>query len=269
MLLAVDVGNTNTVFGLFDLASERLVASWRAATRRDRMPDEWYAILAPLFAAAGHQPGEVTAVIISSVVPSLTTWLTKMSRDRLGVEPIVVGGDLPLGLRIRTETPREVGADRLVNAVAAFDRYGGPAIVVDFGTATTFDVISDEGDYLGGAIAPGLVISLEALTSRAAKLFAVELKLPEKVIGTNTVTMMQSGLVLGYLAMLEGMILRIRGELGTDAAVIATGGYSEIFAAASPIITHHDRDLLTHGLLVIYKRVIASGGEPPSHVGPA
>src|SRR5579884_1144982 len=213
MLLAMDVGNTNTVFGLYEVESGRLVASWRAATRRDRMPDEWYALLAPLFAAAGHNPAEVTAVIISSVVPALTTWLTRMSRDRLGVEPVIVGVDLDLGVRVRTDNPREVGADRLVNAVAAFDRYGGPAIVVDFGTATTFDVISREGDYLGGAIAPGLVISMEALAGRTAKLPAVELRLPEKAIGTNTVTSLQSGLVLGYLAMLEGMILRIRGEL--------------------------------------------------------
>lgn len=260
MLLAVDVGNTNTVFGLFDLATDQLVASWRAATRRDRMPDEWFAILAPLFAAAGHAPADVAAVIISSVVPSLTTWLTAMSRERLGIEPIIVGIDLPLGIRVGTDMPHAVGADRLVNAVAAFDRYGGPAIVVDFGTATTFDVISTEGEYIGGAIAPGLVISLEALAGRAAKLFSVELRLPPRAIGTDTVSMMQSGLVLGYLAMLEGMILRIRGELGADAPVIVTGGYADIFAAATPLIAHHDPDLLTNGLLVIYRRVEESRG---------
>ncbi len=255
MLLAVDVGNTNTVLGLSDPPADGLLASWRVATRGDRMPDEWYALLAPLFAAMKLEPAAIDAMVLSSVVPSVTRWLGTMARERLGVEPILVTMDLELGLRALVDNPREVGADRLANTVAAFARYGGPAIVIDFGTATNFDVVSTQGDFLGGAIAPGLSVSLEALTGRAARLFTVELAMPDRAIGTNTATNIQSGVVLGYLAMLEGMIERIRGELGTDAPVIVTGGYAELFADSSPLITHHDRDLTLDGLNLIYRRV--------------
>lgn len=277
MLLAIDIGNTNTVFGLYRVAEERasaagaggagggVLVSWRASTRRDRMPDEWFAFLAPLLAGAGYETGDVSDVIVSSVVPSVTTWMVEMSRQRLGIEPVVVGIGLgpALGLRVRTDSPAEVGADRLANSVAAFARYGGPAIVVDFGTATTFDVVSAEGDYLGGAIAPGMTISLDALSARAARLFTVELALPAKVIGTSTAASMQSGVVLGYLAMLEGMVERIREELGAPATVIVTGGYAEVFAAASPLIAHHDRDLTIDGLRLIHRRVAASAPAEP------
>lgn len=255
MLLAIDVGNTNTVVGLYDLATDRRLASWRAATRADRMPDEWFALLAPLFAAEGLEPASVRAVIVSSGVPSVTVWLGQMARTRLGVEPVLVTVELDLGFRVLTDNPREVGADRLANTAAAFARYGGPAIVVDFGTATNFDVVSKDGDFLGGAIAPGLAISAEALTGRAAQLFTVALTMPDKVIGTNTVTNLQAGLLLGYLGLLEGMIARIRKELGTDAPVIVTGGQAELFAGASPLITHYDPDLTLDGLNVIYRRV--------------
>lgn len=257
LLLAIDVGNTSSVFGLYDLASDQIITSWQIATRRDRMPDEWFSMLVPLFQEAGAAIREVSAAIISSVVPPLTDSMTAMVRQRLQLDPIIVGPDLDLGIGIHADNPRELGADRIVNTIAAFDRYGGPAIVVDFGTATNFDVVSADGDYLGGAIAPGLVISLEALTSRAARLFNVELRLPDRAIGTNTVACLQSGVVLGYLGMIEGLIRRIWTELGTNAQVIATGGYSSIFSQASPLITHHDPELLTHGLLVIYRRVTA------------
>ena len=251
MLLAIDVGNTNTVVGLYDLAADRRLASWRVATRADRMPDEWYALLAPLFAAEGREPAAVHAVILSSGVPSVTVWLGQMARTRLGLEPVLVTVGLDLGFRVLTDNPREVGADRLANTAAAFARYGGPAIVVDFGTATNFDVVSADGDFLGGAIAPGLAISAEALTGRAAQLFTVALTMPDKVIGTNTVTNLQAGLLLGYLGLLEGMIVRIREELGADAPVIVTGGQGELFVGASPLITHYDPDLTLDGLNVI------------------
>jgi type III pantothenate kinase len=258
MLLVADIGNTNTVFGLWDLETDNPIASWRASTRRDRMPDEWLALLSPLFSAAGHALSDVRAVILSSVVPSVSSWLSQMVSERLGIEPILVTVDLDLGMRVLTDNPREVGADRIVNTVAAYARYGGPAIVIDLGTATTFDVVSPEGDYLGGAIAPGLTISLEALSSRAARLFTVDLSLPSRAIGTNTIASMQSGLVLGYLAMLEGMIVRIRAELAADAPVIITGGYAEIFADASPLIVQHDPDLTIFGLRLIYQRVTST-----------
>ena len=260
MLLAIDVGNTNTVIGLYDLAGDRRLASWRTSTRADRMPDEWFALLAPLFAAEGREPGAVRAVIVSSGVPSVTLWLGQMARHRLRVEPVFVTVDLDLGFRVLTDNPREVGADRLANTAAAFARYGGPSVVVDFGTATNFDVISAEGDFVGGAIAPGLAISAEALSGRAAQLFTVALTMPDRVIGTNTITNMQAGLVVGYLGLLEGMITRIRGELGTEAPVIVTGGQGELFASASPLITHYDPDLTLDGLNLIYRRV--TGGTP-------
>jgi len=268
MLLAIDVGNTNTVIGLYDLAGDRRVASWRVATRADRMPDEWFALLAPLFAVEGRDPKAVRAVIVSSGVPSVTLWLGQMVRQRLGLEPMVVAIDLDLGFRVRTDNPREVGADRLANTAAAFARYGGPAVVVDFGTATNFDVISAEGDFIGGAIAPGLAISAEALAGRAAQLFTVALAMPTKAIGTNTVTNMQAGLALGYLGLLEGMITRIRRELGVEAPVIVTGGQGELFAHASPLITHYDPDLTLDGLHLIYRRVTGGTKRPPFPLDP-
>ena len=183
MLLAVEVGNSNSLFGLYDHSRDELIAAWRLTTERDRMPDEWFALLAALFSAEDRSPNQVDAVIMSSVVPSVTTWLVAMARDRLGIEPIVVSADLDLGVRILVDEPRQLGADRLVDCMAAFARYGGPAIIVDLGTATTFDVISADGDYLGGAIAAGVETSLKALAANAAQLFAVTLGLPDRVIG--------------------------------------------------------------------------------------
>ena len=255
MLLVVDVGNTNTVFGLYAPAVERAVGTWRVSTRRDRMPDEWYAQLVPFFAAARRPLDGLTAVTVSSVVPSVTRWFGEMCRQRLRLEPLVVGVDLDLGLRVLVDQPTEVGPDRLVNSAATFHRYGGPAIAIDFGTSTNFDVVSPQGDYLGGALAPGMNVAFEALAGRAARLFAVELRLPPQAIGTNTVTALQSGVVLGYLAMLEGMIERIRAELGGRATTVVTGGYAEVFATATPLIDHHDPDLTIDGLRLIHRRV--------------
>lgn len=258
MLLAIEVGNSNTLVGLSGDDDDQLLTSWRLTTERDRMPDEWFAMLTTLFGAEGQALADVTEVILSSVVPSVTTWLVAMARDRLSIEPTVVTADLPLGLRVLTDDPREVGADRLVDSVAAFARYGGPAIIIDLGTATTFDVISSEGDYLGGAIAAGMVTSLSALSHNTAQLFSVALTLPDQVVGKNTIEHLRSGIVLGHVAMLEGMIDRIWQELGVDGPVILTGGLAPLIAAASPHFTHHDPDLTLRGLSLIQRRRLTS-----------
>ena len=275
MLLAVDVGNTNTTFGLFT-ASGELTTAYRLSTERQRMPDEWYAMLAALLASDKHGLAEVDGVIISSVVPSVTTWLVEMTRNRLRIDPVIVTGDLDVGLDLDVDEPRQLGADRIVDCVAAFERYGGPAIIVDLGTATTFDVIDRNGAYKGGAIAAGVATSLQALASNAAQLFNVELHMPEAVIGRNTADQLRAGIVAGHLAMLEGMIRRTRAELGMDAQVIVTGGLAPLFADRSSLFDHFDPDLTLHGLRLIYDRVRAAndGTEAtpladPLHVGAA
>jgi type III pantothenate kinase len=275
MLLAVDVGNTNTTFGLFT-ASGELTTAYRLSTERQRMPDEWYAMLAALLASDKHGLAEVDGVIISSVVPSVTTWLVEMTRNRLRIDPVIVTGDLDVGLDLDVDEPRQLGADRIVDCVAAFERYGGPAIIVDLGTATTFDVIDRNGAYKGGAIAAGVATSLQALASNAAQLFNVELHMPEAVIGRNTADQLRAGIVAGHLAMLGGMIGRTRAELGMDAQVIVTGGLAPLFADRSSLFDHFDPDLTLHGLRLIYDRVRAAndGTEAtpladPLHVGAA
>ncbi len=254
MLLAVEVGNTNTTFGLF-AASGELTTAYRLSTERERMPDEWFAMLAALLASDGHGLSEVDGVIISSVVPSVTTWLVDMARNRLRIDPVIVTGELDVGLDLDVDEPGHLGADRIVDCVAAFHRYGGPAIIVDLGTATTFDVIGRNGAYKGGAIAAGVTTSLQALASNAAQLFNVELSMPDAVIGLNTGDQLRSGIVAGHLAMLEGMIERTRAELGTDARVIVTGGLAPLFADRSALFDHFDPDLTLHGLRLIYDRV--------------
>src|SRR5829696_1946428 len=275
MLLAVDVGNTNTTFGLFT-ASGELTTAYRLSTERQRMPDEWYAMLAALLASDKHGLAEVDGGIISSVVPSVTTWLVEMSHNRLRIDPVIVSGDLDVGLDLDVDEPRQLGADRIVDCVAAFERYGGSAIIVDLGTATTFDVIDRNGAYKGGAIAAGVATSLQALASNAAQLFNVELHMPEAVIGRNTADQLRAGIVAGHLAMLEGMIGRTRAELGMDAQVIVTGGLAPLFADRSLLFDHFDPDLTLHGLRLIYDRVRAAndGTEAtpladPLHVGAA
>ncbi|MGB3305305.1 MAG: type III pantothenate kinase [Thermomicrobiales bacterium] len=257
MLLTVDVGNTNTVFGVYELDTNRLLTTARASSRRDRMPDEWYAILAPVLGASGIDPAGISDMIISSVVPNVTRWLTEMGQERLYVEPIIVGIDLDLGIGIDYPNPSEIGADRLVNSIAAVHKYGYPIISIDFGTAINFDIVNAQGNYVGGALAPGLVVALDAMVSRAARLFSVELTLPKRAIGKSTSSAIQSGVVLGYLSLLEGMITRIKAELEGDPTVIITGGYSEIFAGASPLIDHHEPDLTSDGLRLVYARVRA------------
>lgn len=258
MLLALDVGNSNTLCGIYDRDSPQLRSSFRLSTDRDRMPDEWMALLTTMLAADGMRLGDIDAVVLSSVVPAVTTWLLEMSRQRLKLDPVVVSAALDIGLRLHVGEPDKLGADRVVDCVAAFARYGGPAIVIDLGTATTVDLVSAEGDYLGGVIAAGIGTSLRALATNAAQLFNVELRLSERVVGTTTVDQLRSGLVLGHLLMLEGLVGRIRDEVGEVAPTVLTGGLAPLVADASPLFDYHDPNLTIDGLRMIHDRMMGS-----------
>lgn len=249
-LLAIDVGNTQVVVGVHDGAG--WIARWRVGSDRNRTSDEWASTLSVLLADQGLSLRRCEHVAIASVVPRITTALLDMTRVYPRVEPFVVGPGVRTGVRILTENPREVGADRVVNALATHQRYGGPAIVVDFGTATTFDAISELGDYLGGAIAPGLAISSEALQTYTAKLQEVDLVRPSRAIGRNTVECMQSGIVLGYAGLVEKLVHSIKAELG-PCKVIATGGLVGAVMQATDILDHVDPDLTLEGLRLMYE----------------
>lgn len=249
MLLAVDIGNTNIVVGAY--VDEQLRASWRLATDASRMADEYAVLLDGLFRYAELTLKDVTAVVLCSVVPALTTTFEELAERYCALKPIVVGPGIRTGIKILYENPREVGADRIANAVATFHLYGGPAIVIDFGTATTFDALSADGEYIGGAIAPGLTIAAEALFQRAARLYRVELKRPKAVIGRNTGSSVQSGLVYGYVGLIEGLVERFKGEMG-PARMIATGGLAEVIAAESPSVEIINPLLTLEGLRLIY-----------------
>jgi type III pantothenate kinase len=250
MLLAVDVGNTNVTLALFE--GERLVADWRVTSHRERTADEMAVELRQLFNLRGFELDVVSGVVISSVVPNLNPALIEVSRRYLKREPVMVGPGVKTGVRIRYENPKDVGADRIANALAAYTKYGGPVVVIDFGTAVTYDAISAEGDYLGGAIAPGVEISLDALVSNTAMLRRVEAVAPDSVIGRNTVTSIQSGLVWGFVAQVEGMVERIVAELGGTAKVIATGGQAGLVAGLTNVIQATDPLLTLEGLRLIY-----------------
>ncbi len=252
MLLALDVGNTNTVIGVFE--GETLKAHWRLSTRRAGTSDEYGIFIKGLFDFAGLDFRAIDAVILSTVVPPIQGPLEEMSRQFFGVEPLVVGPGIRTGMPILYDAPREVGADRIVNAVAAFEAYGGPCIVVDFGTATTFDAISGQGEYLGGVICPGIGISAEALFQRAAKLPRVEITRPKAVIGRNTVGSIQAGLYYGYLGLVEGLVARIREELGGEPVVVATGGLAPLLLTGSTVVDHVDPLLTLTGLRILYDR---------------
>jgi len=251
MLLAVDIGNTNITMGVFD--GEKLKATWRIATGVHRMPDEYAILMLNLLERQELKGSQITDAAICSVVPPLVGGFEELFQRYLRISPLVVGAGVKTGVRICMDNPREVGADRIVNAVAAHHLYGGPVIVIDLGTATTFDVVSEEGDYLGGAIAPGIAIATEALFTRTAVLPRVELIHPKKAIGRSTVAAMQSGIVFGYVALIEGLVTRIRKELGAKAKVVATGGFAELLAEETPIIAVVNPDLTLVGLRLIYE----------------
>jgi len=257
MLLAIDVGNTNIVFGVFD--GDRLVRSWRMATRREGTADELGVWVTQFFATQRIEAASIDQIVMASVVPPVTGTMIEMVERYFGREPLVVNGDTDTGMPNRYAVPAEVGSDRIVNGVAAYERFGRarqlPVIVVDFGTATTFDAISADGAYLGGVICPGVGISADALFQRAARLPRVDVRKPEQVIGRTTVGSMQSGLFWGYVGLVEGLVERMRRELGGRAAVVATGGLAELIAPETPAIEAVDRDLTLHGLRIITARM--------------
>ncbi len=250
MLLAIDIGNTNVTVGMF--RGEELQATWRIATGIDRMPDEYAVILLNLLRQQGMDAPDVTKVSLCSVVPPLTGTFEELCQRYFRVSPLVVRAGVKTGVRICMDNPAEVGADRIVDAAAAHHLYGGPVIIVDLGTATTFDTVSKEGNYLGGAIAPGLSVAAEALFTRTAVLPRVELTRPERAIGTNTIAAIQSGLTFGYVGLIEGLIARIQRELGEKAKVVATGGYAGLIAKETSVIDVVNADLTLIGLRLIY-----------------
>ena len=260
MLLAIDVGNTNIVFGLFD--GPRLVDQFRVESSRGRTADEYAVILRQLLAMRDVKPSDVTASIVASVVPSLTDPMLGLVTRAFGHDAMVVGAGIRTGMAILYENPREVGADRIVNAVAAFERYkdqgqGHGLIVVDFGTATTFDCVTPKGEYLGGVICPGIQISADALFSRAAKLPRVEILRPPKVVGRNTQHSMQSGIVWGYVSMVDGLAEKLVEEMGYPCRIVATGGLAPVIAPLSKKIEDVDEDLTLTGLRILYERNLA------------
>jgi len=252
MLLTMDVGNTNTVLGVF--RGEELIANWRLTTARQQTVDEYGVLSRNLFTLAGLDCQAIDGVIVSSVVPPVNWTLAEVARVYFGQRALFVEPGVKTGMPVLVDNPLEVGADRIVNGVAAFHRYGGPCIVVDFGTAITFDAISARGEYLGGVIAPGLGIASEALFARAARLPRVEIKDPGKVIGTNTVTHMQAGLYYGAVDMVDGMLARMKAELGGPVTVVATGGQASLVAKGSKQIQHTDEFLTLTGLRLIWEK---------------
>lgn len=251
MLLTIDVGNTNITLGVYQ--GEKLGPRWRLATDWERMPDEYGLQFLGLISHAGYKSTDLGGICLASVVPPLTGKIITACKDYLHLEPLIVDAGTKTGVRIRYEDPKAVGADRIVDAAAVQTLYGGPACVVDFGTATTFDGISTEGDYLGGAIAPGIGIASEALFLRTAKLPRVDLQRPPSVIGKNTVHAMQSGLLFGYVSLVEGMVGRFRNELGPSMKVIATGGLADIIARETNVLEIIAPWLTLDGLRIIWE----------------
>jgi len=275
MLLALDVGNTNTVLGLYDLAPGRtasgkapaLVAHWRLSTHRTQTADEYGVFFVNLFNLHGLATTQVKHIIISSVVPPVESTLLQVCESYFNIKPLFVEPGIKTGMPVLVDNPSELGADRLVNAIAAYEKYGGPAIVVDFGTATTFDVVSARGEYLGGVISPGLGISADALFSRAARLGRVDIKRPPKVIGTTTVTHIQSGLYYGYIGLVDGILERMIAEMGEAASqtppkVIATGGLAGLIAEDSRYIATIDDMLTLDGLHIVFERNLPLHNQP-------
>ncbi len=252
MLLTLDVGNTNIVLGVFD--GELLQADWRVRTDRERTTDEHGLLIMHLLESKGLHKGDLDGFILSSVVPTMTETLAKVARNYFDIDPVVIGPETDFGLKALYHNPSEIGADRLVNAVAVKQKYGGPAIVVDFGTATTFDALTAEGDYLGGAIAPGIGISSNALFQAASRLYRVELIAPQHAIGRSTMEAMQSGIIFGFAGQVDALVKRIRNELGEDAPAIATGGLATLISKECETIRIVDEMLTLNGLKILWHR---------------
>ena len=260
MLLVVDVGNTNTVLGLFEAnpggqsKPRKLIAHWRVSTNKSQTVDEYGVLFRNLFAMNGIEVGAVQGIVISSVVPPLDSTLREVCERYFQLKPLFIEPGVKTGMPVHYDNPAEVGADRIVNGVAAFEKYGGPCIVVDFGTATTFDVVSPKGEYLGGVITPGIGISADALFERTARLPRVDIRRPPTVIATNTVNSLQAGLYYGYLGLIDGILERLIAELGDEVKVVATGGLAALMGGGSKYIREVDDLLTLEGLRIIYER---------------
>ncbi len=252
MLLVIDVGNTNTVLGLYD--EDVLVHDWRIRTVVDHTVDEYGMLIYNLYKNSRIKPRAIKDIIISCVVPTMLNILEPLCEKYFNVKPLIVGPGIKTGMPILYDNPREVGADRIVNAVAAYEKYGGDIIIVDFGTATTFDYISRKGEYMGGCISPGIMIASEALFDKTAKLPRVELSRPKSVIGKDTVSSMQAGILFGYASLVDGLVARIKAEVGSDPKVIATGGLAKIIAQETKCIDVVDEMLTLEGLRILYQR---------------
>jgi type III pantothenate kinase len=252
MLFVIDVGNTNTVLGVFD--DHQLCAQWRLTTNRAQTADEYGILIRNLFALDGVQVTKITGIMVASVVPPLNALLEEMAEKYFHLKATFLGPGTRTGMAIHYENPQDVGADRIANSIAAFEKYGGPCVIVDLGTAITFDAVSDKGEYLGGVIAPGLAISADALFARTARLPRVEIREPQHVIGTNTVASIQSGLFYGAVGMIDGILDRLYAELGPKTKSIATGGQAELIAAGSKYKLPVEPALTLEGLRIIYER---------------
>ncbi len=252
LLVLVDVGNTNTVFGLY--RGDDLVEVFRLSTERQRTADEYSALLLPLFDQAGLDPSATEGVVISSVVPPLHPTLERLAVQMFGQPPLMIEPGIKTGMPIRYDNPTEVGADRIVNSVAALEQYGAPVVVVDFGTATTFDIVNDAGEYVGGIIAPGIGISAEALFAQASRLYRVDVRKPPELIGRNTAGAMQAGIYYGYIGLVDGILERLLAEVSGLEQIVATGGQAELIASGSRFIGTVDQQLTLVGLKQIYER---------------